>query len=512
MSARSCYARLVAALACALCATTAAHAVTRNPTGEGQVLLFPYYTTAAGNVTLLSLVNGTDDAKVLSLRFANGRIGTTAAQLNLYLGPNDSWSATVFPRGIDSPGIVAGDASCTFPDLVQNASLPRLPDGRPYLSFAPEWPDRDAESSTEGFIEVVDIATIKPDTPTFQATHWPGVQRRCAGIVEAWQSPDGAWAREPLRDLANPTGGISGAASVVNVAKGILFTTMPVALDEFRTDPADIPRGTRSTVALHPKPGVNAPSLLDKALSDPVGGIASATVSIAGRRIVATYPAATQGIDAVAAALSAAELRGEYDTTPALGATTSFVLTHPLRHFYAAPELAEPVLPYRYPIGYDVPLRSSEGIGFRAYDRDQNLVSRSPPPEGCGWLCPAMPSVRTPGTVIEVLATNGQPDPLLATHYHSDIGPSYSDAPQPVTGSGVLILEPGQLWPYEPRNHTLRASREGYRFVGLPLIGTQLNNYVNAQAAPGLLANYAAVRAMAVRQRCIMADGAECRP
>ena len=81
-----------------------------------------------------------------------------------------------------------------------------------------------------------------------------------------------------------------------------------------------------------------------------------------------------------------------------------------------------------------------------------------------------------------------------------------------MTGSGVLILEPGQLWPYEPRNHTLRASREGYRFVGLPLIGTQLNNYVNAQAAPGLLANYAAVRAMAVRQRCIMADGAECRP
>lgn len=489
-----------------------AHAVSRNSHGEGQVLLFPYYTTSAGNVTLLGIVNGSDDAKVLSVRFASGRFGATAAQLNLYLGPNDAWSATIFARGIDSPGLVAGDVSCTWPDLQQSTELPHLPDGRVYLSFTPAWPDADAKWTGEGFIEVVEVATIVPSTPTYEAVLYPGVQRRCARIGEAWQSPDGYWLREPLRDLANPTGGISGTASIVNVAQGTMLTMQSVALDEFRVDPADRPRGSRASVALHPQPWIHAPSLLGKALSDPASGLANASLRIDGKTIDATYPAATQAVDAVAAVLSAAELRGDYDDTQAIGAATSFVLTHPLRAFYASSELAAPLPPYRFFMGHSNSLRLSSGMAFRAYEANQWEYVSSPRPEGCGWLCPPMPHVRTPDTVVEVLAPSGRPDPLLGTRYHGDIGMDFEDGPRPLAYRGPLVLEPGLLWPNETFNHLLRPSREGWRFVGLPLIGIQVSNYINANAAPGVLANYSFARAMVVRQACVKTGGAACVP
>ena len=49
-----------------------AQAVNVNPDGLGQVLIYPYYTTNGDNMTLLSVVNTTDQAKAVKVRFLEG--------------------------------------------------------------------------------------------------------------------------------------------------------------------------------------------------------------------------------------------------------------------------------------------------------------------------------------------------------------------------------------------------------------------------------------------------------
>ena len=40
-----------------------------NPEGTGEVLLFPYYNAQNGNETSMHIVNTTDDAKAIKVRF-----------------------------------------------------------------------------------------------------------------------------------------------------------------------------------------------------------------------------------------------------------------------------------------------------------------------------------------------------------------------------------------------------------------------------------------------------------
>lgn len=500
-------ARIVACATLFACACAAA--VSRSGNGEGQVLIYPYFTTAAGNVTALSVVNGRNDAKLLSVRFAEGRSGATLMQFHVYLGPYDSWTATAFGRGSDTPGLLTADRSCTYPEILQSTFLPQLPDGRRYLPFGQVDPDAGgAADSAEGFIEIVEMATTPYGTPTFAAISPPAGERYCARLIDAWLEPTGYWVREPLRDLDNPSGGIGGTAAVVNVARGTMFALPAVALDDFRVDP----QFRKASVAMNPRPRPEAPSLLDQALSDPDQGIATATLISRGRVVQATYPVPEQAVDAVAAVLSADQLRGEYDNTAAVGATTSFVLTHPLRRFYAGPPLTAPVLPYRTLMNRDRPLYQSDStLPFRAYDQDQQLIERSYPPDGCGWLCPPMPSVRTPGTAVEVVSVSGQPDPLLGTRLHGDIGFRSADGTRPLQGTGLLLLEPGQRQTNGDWMHSLRPSREGYRFLGLPVLGTRLVNYVNANVSGGVLANYSFAVPMTAETACQKQVTVACR-
>ena len=49
-----------------------AQAVNLNPDGLGQVLIYPFYTTNASTQTILSVVNTTDHAKAVKVRFLEG--------------------------------------------------------------------------------------------------------------------------------------------------------------------------------------------------------------------------------------------------------------------------------------------------------------------------------------------------------------------------------------------------------------------------------------------------------
>lgn len=502
---------LPAAAAVTLFLCGSAQAVRISAQREGQALIFPYYTVAAGNSTALSLSNYSDRGKVVQLRVAEGENGRTVLTLNIYLGQYDNWSATLFDSG-DGAALLTEDRSCTFPPLRESTALPQLPDGRRYVRL--ELHETDAGSSgaarlREGFIEAVEVASVRPGTQTFNAINGPFGPRDCGVVNRNWTAPDGRWITDPLADMANATGSLGGELMIVNVVKGTVFAASPIALEEYRVDPLDAPRGTLASVAQHRRD--NGPgSLLAQALTDPAAGAAAADVIIDGRARRLTYAAPERAIDAVSAVFMATDLRGPLEEVPELGARSSYVLTYPTRRFYtdsSSSGLATPLPPFGAMFAGVRPLAQSPGYRVRHSDRDGSLMLAG----SCLGFggCPGLIIARLPGTTVELLAPGGAPDPLLGTRLHGDIGYDRTDISFPVRGSGwlgVSTVDAANRMPGEP----LRASREGWRLLGLPVIGTRLANYVNANVSPGVLANYSFAVPMTTQMRCIDASGNSC--
>src|SRR4029079_7965724 len=140
---------------------------------------------------------------------------------------------------------------------------------------------------------------------------------------DAWAT-GGYWTTNATTDLLPPAGGIYGAAGIVDVAQGTLYAFDATAIDGF------------SDVSQHTGPG-NAKPNLSTAVTDTAHDLATAYVPIGNSMVKADYPASTQGVDAVSAVLMADTLYNEFDTEPALGAATDWVVTFPTKQFYVDP-------------------------------------------------------------------------------------------------------------------------------------------------------------------------------
>src|SRR5690625_7089197 len=92
-----------------------ANAVNVNPDGLGQDLLYPYYTAREGNDTLISVVNTTDQAKTVKVRFLEALNSQALLDFNLYLSPYDVWTTAVTDLVGDQPGMCTTDNYCKVP-------------------------------------------------------------------------------------------------------------------------------------------------------------------------------------------------------------------------------------------------------------------------------------------------------------------------------------------------------------------------------------------------------------
>jgi len=127
---------LYAALAgvSALGVTGSAQAVSVNPDGLGQVLIYPYYTvreqvTGQAYTSLLSVVNSTSSAKAVKVRFLEGKNSREVLDFNLYLSAKDVWVAAIL-RTATGAGIYTPDRSCTTPRVSSSAATPT-----PFVEF-----------------------------------------------------------------------------------------------------------------------------------------------------------------------------------------------------------------------------------------------------------------------------------------------------------------------------------------------------------------------------------------
>ncbi|HJU40402.1 MAG TPA: hypothetical protein VJ724_12565, partial [Tahibacter sp.] len=293
-------------------------AMSLNPRGLGQVLLYPLYSAnyTTSRSTLVTLVNTSNRAKVVQLTFREGVHGAETLTLRLFLGPRDAWNGTVFALNAspnEDPNLISNDRGCAV--AVTFDSMRTLPDERSYWVFSRAnavdplgW---DMGRVMSGAIEAIELGEIKAGSALEAAVTSQGnAAPTCAGVATADLSTA----------LDAPGGKLYGSYALVNATTGRVTSGAATAIDGFSV----VPLGDRPLADLsHGRTGANA--------TDPV----EASVDADGRRFSVKYPR-ERAIDAVSALLMTDAVHGDFVVDPAAGADTDWVLSMPTRRFYVA--------------------------------------------------------------------------------------------------------------------------------------------------------------------------------
>jgi len=415
MNRRNLTAAVLAGLAGAAGIVGSAQAVNINPDGLGQVLIYPYYTTNAGNQTTLSVVNTTADGKAVKVRFLEGENSQEVLDFNLYMSRYDVWTAVIYNDG-GTPTMATGDTTCTVPYIYSYGNRPfGTPGGQQeFLNYELDdggWTG--ISRATEGHFEMIEMGTLTDETSggngwtggsEWAATHVAGSPplshqpsigsyRVCGQLVDAWTDPDntvagdeGYWLNNPLTDLENPSGGLFGGAAVINTEYGAMYSYDATAINGFAATLWD---WTGFNV-LHQQPGFILPGLnsgdqLAATVFNSDGTTSSATLA--------------RGVDAVSYVFMHDQLMNEYTTESIVGAQTEWVITFPTKQFYVFDEQAglAPVAPFTSRWDHTLLDYSAEACEFvtldTIWDREEAkpghvpgepvppVVSPAPPPD-----------------------------------------------------------------------------------------------------------------------------------
>jgi hypothetical protein len=344
---------LTALISIAASSSLEAHAVYLNPNGSGQALIYPYFSTQSKDGspfnTYVSLVNRSSDAKVLRVRFREGRAGREVAVFNLYLGSRDTWTAALVPTS-QGTRLITVDQSCVNSPFAGVAGGPLSYDFDA-SSFSGSHSDglgTDATRLREGYVEVLEMATLTGASAANVAMDTstnPPRPHNCAAVQGDAVS----------LETAAPSGGLSGTLTVINVANGLDFTVNADALEEL------------ASRAYYRDVGDSYPDF-NAAEVDPV-----ATFQANGKSYRTTWGT---GVQAVSAALTHASLGGEVILDTITASATDWVVTFPMQRFSA---LAHP--PTSYPAGAG----QGQPVSIEFSPRDGTSVVLL---DECGMLCP----------------------------------------------------------------------------------------------------------------------------
>ena len=289
----------------ALGVTGAAQAVSVNPDGLGQALVYPYYTVrdqvlGAPFNSLLSVVNSTASAKAVKVRFLEGKNSREVIDFNLYLSPKDVWTAAIIPTA-DGGGLFTADKSCTTPPVSTDGTNPTA-----FVNFAFSGSNDDGAGTTldrtrEGYVEIIEMGNVTGVTAT-AVTHVSGVPP-CGSLSNA------------SADTVPGNGGLFGGMTLINVLSGEDFTEDAVALDGF------------SATALWNPPGSILPNLAN--VNPKTSVVTTGTTTFVTDWSLSSNPA-----DPVTAVLMHNNLYNEFVLDAATNSGTDWVITMPTKNFY----------------------------------------------------------------------------------------------------------------------------------------------------------------------------------
>jgi hypothetical protein len=331
MNRKNLTAAVLAGLAGAAGIVGSAQAVNINPDGLGQVLIYPYYTTNGFNQTLLSVVNTTNEAKAVKVRFKEGKNSREVLDFNLYMSPWDVWTAAL--SSIDGiPFLSTADTTCTVPYIYGNGGTQAF---LPWAMNDTGVPDEygDISRATEGYFEMIEMGVLTNDSENsaLAALHVDGEPLDCQQLVDAWTVFDdkdnllGYWLHPdqgPLTDIEAPIGGLFGGAAIVNVLTGYMASYDAKAINAFAADAASF-KGP-----LHNPPGDSSPSLNS-------GDVFKGSVFVNGLSVDSLFG---KSIDAVSYVFMHDTIMNEYTTEMSVLAGTEWVMTFPTKSYYVYPE------------------------------------------------------------------------------------------------------------------------------------------------------------------------------
>src|ERR1043166_6771545 len=353
----------------ALGVTGAADAVSLNPNGLGQVLIYPYYTVnsdSAGNAynSLLSVVNTTTSAKAVKVRFLEGKNSREVLDFNVFLSKKDVWTAAILPSSSGGGKVLSFDNSCTIP------SNSFLHTGVDFVNFAYTGSNDDKGGSgldrtKEGYVEIIEMATFPTYTCTsIQVTHVGGVPFDCANVSDA-----GATA-----DQASASGGLFGGISLINVGAGTDFTEDAVALQRFNQKANYQPAGSVS-----PQTTDSFPKLSVVFAAEPNLGAFLFDLGV----YVSQWPTPTYlAADTVSATLMHDSVMNEFVLDPGTKSGTDWVLTFPTKRFYVNTGTGS--APKLFQRNFNGTAGACDDITLNIFDREERTTSSpvtfSPPP------------------------------------------------------------------------------------------------------------------------------------
>jgi len=420
----SCVDRIAAAatrwciyLAAALFLSAPVHAVHVSPSGTGEALIVPLYTTEGGFDTLLEVANTRESrmhAVALKANFVS-ESGDVAATLNVYLRAAGSWALAL--AGNEDGGATAS--------VVDGCTLAAGPDDAVAAvdSF-------DLGSARNGYIEIVEMGQLV-DVDLRDALYGPD----CDAFADYWNNVI-SLGDDPDSVLAPPPGAIRAGASLVNVSRGTMYSVPATPLANFRT------------VEWHSPPAQATPDL-SSAHNDAL--VTTSLNCFASPCIADEWD---DPVDAVSAALMVYKMTGGYVISEQIEARTEWVLTAPmLRH--AEEESAEELEHAAFFLYFD---RNGDALA--------NVVPLPPPPFN-------QFSMNDHASITESVLS------MPIGHKHDDRDPSQARILAITPGAGRSPFDSGSVRVGLGGKGAPLMSLAGNEYRGRPVIGIILQEFNN---------------------------------
>lgn len=197
-----------------------------STTGEGHMLVVPYFSAQNGNKTLLSLTNTTDVAKAVKVRFRGAANSDDLYDFQVFLSPGDVWTADIHQGADGFAALSTSDKSCTKPTVVgQSFKGTRL---------QPLWAPEVQQSNTrEGYIEIFNMADIVPGSNLDKAVvHTAGVPLCGAELTGVWTAIDNPAATTATlgAQMQSPTTGLMANWTIINVPNATAWSGAAAAV------------------------------------------------------------------------------------------------------------------------------------------------------------------------------------------------------------------------------------------------------------------------------------------
>ena len=371
----------------ALGAAGTANAVHINPDGEGQVLIYPYYTVRNNNVTAMSVVNATSLTKIVKVRFLEGKNSREVLDFNLFLSPQDVWTGVILPTTLGAR-VETGDNSCVTPsDLFGNAAGVIRTDGTLPLNEFKNYTYTGASTDNatfnsldrtrEGYMEIIEMGVVTNVVVTGYIKHnSAGVPANC-GALDAYDALSavapttaGAVGRFPLH-LTSPVGGLFGRASLFNGTNGTNLTFDATALDGWWNPP--VATTLPYTEAGNLGPNISLTAGIDLTSNVFVTGTPNLPLTAGVVRAVWTTSR-----DAVSAVFMHDAVANEFITDAGTLSKTDWVITMPTKKNHIGVGLGTPTRPFSNNFANATTTGACDAYSLGMYNREEGTLTAAP--------------------------------------------------------------------------------------------------------------------------------------